>query len=361
MRASAAETVPAAGQRSRRPWNIPVPGALRAAEAIAFWLVTAPFLALLPSGIGYRAACWRGDWTFRSDPGKRDQITSNLRLVLGEELGEQEAERMTREVFRQRSCWMIDLMRMRRKGRALGKLVEIRGREHLDAALAGGKGAILCSAHQGSFHSAFSLIHASGYPVTSIGRWWWEFPPGETSAVERLMWELVYGRRVDRHRHRPNITPWPGRWQVAVQAANVLRANEVVTICCDSPPQAEEQSRAVEVPFLGGKARFVPGIVMLAQASGAPVLMISIRRLPDYRHQVVEISPPMTMDGDTTVAFQRCMAALEAAIRANPAEWDTWHVPEDLVRMGLVPDAPHQAAMAGDRTDRETELQQSSR
>src|SRR3984957_6455367 len=111
MRASGTETVPAAGQRSRRPWSIPVPGVLRAAEAIAFWLVTAPFLALLPARIGYRTACWRGDWTFRSDPGKRDEITSNLRLVLGAELGEQEAERMTREVFRHRNCWIIDVMR----------------------------------------------------------------------------------------------------------------------------------------------------------------------------------------------------------------------------------------------------------
>ena len=139
MRASAAETVPAGAKRSRRPWSIPVPGVLRAVEAIAFWLVTAPFLALLPSAMGYRAACWRGDWTFRSDPGKRDEITGNLRLVLGGELGEQEAERMTREVFRQRNCWIIDVMRMRGKGRGLGKLVEIRGREHLDAALADGR------------------------------------------------------------------------------------------------------------------------------------------------------------------------------------------------------------------------------
>jgi KDO2-lipid IV(A) lauroyltransferase len=312
---------------------------LRAAEGVAFWLVTAPFLALLPSGIGYRAACLRGDWTFRSDPGKRDEITSSLRLVLGEELGEQEAERMTREVFRQRNCWVIDVMRMRRKGKGLGKLVEIRGREHLDAALAGGKGAILCSAHQGSFHSSFSLINASGYPVTSICRWYWKYPPGGTSAAERLMWELVYGRRVDRHRHRPNIEPWPGRWQAAVQSANVLRANEVLTICCDPPPVAEDQPRAVEVPFLGGKGRFLPGVVPLAQATGAPVLMISIRRLPDYRHQVVEISPPVPMDGETTVAFERCAAAMDAIIRAHPAEWDIWYNIEDLASIGLVPDA----------------------
>jgi hypothetical protein len=87
--------------------------------------------------------------------------------------------------------------------------------------------------------------------------------------------------------------------------------------------------------------------------------MISIRRLPDYRHQVVEISPPVPMDGETTAAFERCAAAAETIIRAHPAEWDSWNR-EDLVRMGLVPNTRQQAATAGARTDRHTELQQTS-
>ncbi|MGH3264255.1 MAG: hypothetical protein ACRDNS_19920, partial [Trebonia sp.] len=103
---------------------------LRAAEATAFWLAAVPFLALLPSAVGYRAARLRGDWTFRSDTGKRDEIARSLRLVLGGELSEDEAERMAREVFRHRNCWIIDIMRMRGKGKGgLGKLVEIRGLE----------------------------------------------------------------------------------------------------------------------------------------------------------------------------------------------------------------------------------------
>jgi lauroyl/myristoyl acyltransferase len=65
--------------------------------------------------------------------------------------------------------------------------------------------------------------------------------------------------------------------------------------------------------------------------------MISIRRLPDYRHQVVEISPPVPVDGETTAAFERCAAAAETIIRAHPAEWDIWYNLEDLIRMGLVP------------------------
>jgi Kdo2-lipid IVA lauroyltransferase/acyltransferase len=311
-----------------------------------FWLVVAPLLACLPARLSYRLACCRGDWTFRSLSGKRCEVLSGLRLVLGEELSQQEAERLAREIFRIRTCEVIDLMRLRGRARSLGKLVEIRGREHLDAALADGKGAILCSAHFGSYMGAFSLLHAGGIPVTTIGRWWWNYPPDESSAVRR-MWDLVYARRVLRHRQRPNIEPWPGRLQVAAQAAAALRGNELVTICSDAPPLDAERTRAIEVPFLGRQATFLPGVVTLARLTGAPVLMAAAHRCADYRHQVLEISRPVPMEGETATAFGRCAAAMDAAIMANPAEWDFWYEPGDLARLGLLPDAPRPSSPAG--------------
>jgi KDO2-lipid IV(A) lauroyltransferase len=263
---------------------------------------------------------------------------------------------MARDIYRIRTCEFVDLMRLRGRARSLGKLVEIRGREHLDAALAGGKGAILCSAHFGSYLSVFSLLHTSSSPVTSIGRWWWNYPPDESSLVRR-MWDFVYARRVLRHRQRPNIEPWPGRVQVAVQAAAALRGNEVVTICSDAPPLEAEQARAVEVPFLGRRASMLPGVVILARLTGAPVLMASAHRSADYRHQVLEISPPVPMDGDTAAAFGRCVAAMDAAIRANPADWDFWFEPGDLARLGLLPSAPGPAGPGGDSPGRKGQLQ----
>jgi lauroyl/myristoyl acyltransferase len=328
-------------------------------EIVAYWLVGAPLVALLPARLAYRAACWRGDWTFRAWPGKRREVVRNLRQVLGEELGPDEAERLARDVFRIRTCEVIDLMRLRGTARALGKLVEIRGREHLDAALAQGKGAILCTAHSGSYMGASSLLHASGIPVTSIGRWWWNYPPGGSSVVRR-MWDLVYARRVLRHRQRPSIEPWPGRVQVAAQAAAALRGNEVVTISSDAPPLDAELARAIEVSFLGRQVRFLPGVVGLARLTGAPVLMAFAHRSADYRHQVFEISPPVSMEGETAAAFQRCVAAMDAAITAHPAEWDFWFEPGDLARLGLLPDASHPAPPADDRAG-QGELQQSSR
>lgn len=328
--------------RAARLGTSPAGRLLWEAENAAYWLGVAPLAALLPASLAYRVACWRGDWSYRYRAGKRSEIVRNLRLLLGNELDQDEAERLTRDFFRFRSCNVIDVMRLRGRAQSLGKLVEIRGREHLDAALAGGSGAILCSAHFGSDDSAFSLLHASGFPVTSIGRWHWNYTPGLTP-VERRFCDFVWARRVLRHRQQPNIEPCPGRIQVAVQAATALRANEVVTISSDAAPLDADRDRTIEVPLLGRQARLLPGVVTLARLSGAPVLMAFVYRSADYRHQVLEISPPVPLEGETAAAFGRCVAAMDAAIRTSPAQWIFWHSTDDLARLGLlsaVPPAP---------------------
>lgn len=308
----------------------------RIAERAAYWTVAAPVLALLPAALGYRIACRRGDWLFRSEAGKRADLTSNLRLVLGSELGADAARTAVRDWFRLSSCEALDVMRMRNKARPLRRLVEIRGREYLQAALAAGNGALLCSAHFGSFDSGFSLLGASGFKVTTIGRWQHKYTVG-LSRAERRFWDLVYTRPLQRLRYRPNIEPWTGRLEVAAQAAAALRANEVVTISIDVPPLECDRARAVEVPFLGGRARLLPGVVTLARLTRAPVLMCFLRRSEDYWHQVLEISPPVPVDGETATAFGRCAAAVSAAITASPAHWQYLASTADLANLGLIP------------------------
>jgi lauroyl/myristoyl acyltransferase len=330
---------------SSRRRAIPMERLLRSAEAVAFWLVIAPLAALLPASLAYRIACWRGDWCLRYRAEKRSEIVRNLRLVLGNELSPDQAGQLAREFFRTTSCEAIDIMRLRGRARSLGKLVEIRGREHLDAALAAGKGAILCTGHFGSCSSAFSLLHANGYPVTAIGRTHGKYAT-DISSSERRLWDFVMARRLQRHRQRPNIEPLPGRIQVAVQAAIVLRANEIVTISSDAPPLGADQARAAEMPFLGRKARLLPGVVGLAHLTGAPVIMMFVYRSADYRHQVLVISPPVSMEGETVTAFGRCVDAIDAAVQKSPAHWVYWASTEDLASLGLVPEASPAASPA---------------
>jgi lauroyl/myristoyl acyltransferase len=307
---------------------------LKAVVAVS-GLVVAPLLALLPARLAYWVACRRADSVFRHSPERPATVKRNLLQFFGDTLSPAEAERLAREFSRGEFCDVIDVMRLRNGGRPLRKLVEFRGREHLEAAMAGGKGAILCSAHFGSYRSAFSLIHASGIPVTSIGRWWWNYDPSASPAVRRL-WDYAYARRLLRYRQGPNIEPWTGRLASGVQAVRTLRRNEVVTILSDAPPLVSDESRVVKVPFLGREGTLLPGVVHLARSSGAPVLMVSVHRSADYRHQVVEISPPVSMEGELQEALARCAAVMGAAIRSNPALWHHWAETDFLADLGLI-------------------------
>jgi Kdo2-lipid IVA lauroyltransferase/acyltransferase len=309
---------------------------LRNLEGVAYWGAAAPVLALLPAALGYRIACWRGDCLSRWQDRKRAELARNLRLVLGTGLSRGEVQQVTREWFRLASCEAIDVMRLRHSALALRRLVEIRGREHLENAMAAGNGAIVCSGHFGSFDSAFSMLGACGFPVTTIGRWQHEYTVNISSA-ERRFWDLVYARRFRRHRRRPNIEPWPGRFEVAVRAAAVVRANEVLTVAIDAPPLDSDRARAVDVHFLGRRIRLLPGVVTVAQLTGAPVLMGFMHRSADYRHQVLEISPPLQLEGQTAAAaFGRCVDEMSTAVRNSPAHWVYWASTADLVNIGLI-------------------------
>ena len=189
-----------------------------------------------------------------------------LEGVLGDQLSPQVRAHITRDFFRLRSCEPVDVTHLAGKGRALARLMEIRGLEHIEAALVAGKGAILAGAHFGSFDSCFSLIDAQGFPITVIGRWLYRFG----QPIERFFFQLLIQKPVEHHLHRPNIQP---RWQfdTAFQAAAILRKNELIGICLDAPVLSADRRRAVSMDLLNKQALLLPGAITIAQLMGALV------------------------------------------------------------------------------------------
>ena len=310
-------------------------GALRRFEMAIYYLIIMPLVAFLPVRLAYDVARLRADLLYLWDVPKRKRILRSLEEVLGDQLSCENLVRVARDHLRVRSCEVVDVMRLARNKEALAQLVEMRGLEHLETALSAGKGAILCSAHFGSYDSCFSLLGIRGFPITVIGRWPSK-SDGDRSSLERFMFRLAYQNPVARYRHRPNIEPRAGQIGVAVQAANVLRHNEVLGILLDPPVLLADRPRAVQVKFLSGYALLLPGAVRLAQLTGAPVLMVFMRRSADWRHQILEISPPVSMDGNTVTAFEHCLARVEDAIRQSPAHWRYWNL-TPLIDLGLLP------------------------
>ena len=290
-------------------------------------------VAFLPASLAYRLACLYGDWRYWRETNTREAIMLGLKEVLGDQLNPAERTQVMRKYFRLRACGAIDQPRLAGRGRALSRLVEIRGLEHIEAALAAGKGAIIATLHVGSYDSCFSLIGAHGFPITVIGRIQTKFD----RPIERFFFQRFIQKPLKRHVNRPNIEP-RGQFDTAFQAAAILRKNELIFICLDAIVLPANRKRAVSMNFLNKQALLLPGAITIAQLTGAPVLMTFMRRAADWRHQILEISPPMPLDGDTMTTFRRCLAEGEDAICQDPAGWSYWNSPHDLVRLGLMPE-----------------------
>jgi len=294
-----------------------------------------PAVAFLPAPLAYGVAIVHADILCRLQGDLRKELEYRMRLVLGDQLPVNGEERAARDYFRMRSCERVDQIRLLGSGRALLNLVEVRGLEHLKAAVKQGRGAILCSAHFGSPTCSFSVVGAHGLPVTLIARWSYPKDRGK-SVIRRLINRIANNVPFTSHLKGPNIMRKPGRLAIAFQAATLLRQNEMVGIMIDSVLRAGDPSKPVTVDFLNHKAILVPGAVVVAQITKAPLLIMLMRRSNDLRHQILEISPPIHIDEDTIGTYQRCLTVVGAAIRRYPAQWALWDSP-DLVRMGLVP------------------------
>ena len=141
------------------------------AESVLYHVIIVPLIAFLPAPLAYGIAVKRGDFRHQFDKSFREEIAYRVKGVFGNQLSAEQRSRVVRDFFRLRSCEAVDAMRLAGKGRALARLVETRGLEHIEAALAAGKGAILCSAHFGSYNSGFALLGSFHFPITLLARW----------------------------------------------------------------------------------------------------------------------------------------------------------------------------------------------
>lgn len=309
-------------------------GFLSRFELGLYHVIIVPLVAFLPAPLAYGIACLQGGVRYQLDRAKREYILQGLEGVLGDQMSPAERIRVTRDFFRISSCEAVDAMRLAGKGKALTRLVEIHGLEHIEAALAAGKGAILCGAHFGSYITCFSFIGTQGFPITLVGRTPSKLNKNRT-LIERIIFRLFFLKPLAGHWQRPTIEP-RGQLESAIQAAKILRHNELIGICIDPPVLPVDRAKAISVDFLNGQVFLIPGIITIAQLTGAPVLMTFMRRSNDWQHQVLEISPPMPMDGDAVTAFGRCVAMVEAAILRNPEHWHYWGK-FALMDLGLLP------------------------
>ena len=177
----------------------------------------------------------------------------------------------------------------------------IDGRDRLDAALAGGRGAILAAPHMGSWDMAGAYAGAMGYPISAVTA---RFPGSLNEAVAH-----------SRRRFGLDVI-MPGR--SAVRAiTKALNANHIVGLLCDL-----EQGPGVDVRFFGRRAVVPGGPAAIALKTSAPLMpAYQYAVLPGHYH--VHLDAPLAIgNGETKeTLMQRVVSRLEDFIKERPEQW----------------------------------------
>lgn len=185
--------------------------------------------------------------------------------------------------------------------------VSVDGKEHLDAALAQGRGAILVLPHMGSWDVCGALGAIWGYQIVAV--------------AERLPGSLNDEVVASRSRHGLRLVPM-GRSAVR-DLAEALQANQLVALVCDLP-----HGPGVEVDFFGHRATVPGGPAALSVRYRSPLLPVYCRAQGDGRYHV-HIDPPIqppergsARSHDlSTELMQRVVRRFEDFIRAYPEHW----------------------------------------
>lgn len=281
--------------------------ATRGAEALLVRLLFA----------GVRAGSWAGSLSAGARLGgvahalgiRRRVAEQNLARAFPERPADERA-RILLAHYRELGRVAVEYARLPELVRAApGEVVaEFRGGEHLDRALAAGRGAVMVTGHFGNFE-LMGAVAARRWPLDVVVQ------PLANPGVETM---IAATREAAGVRAIPAAT---GLRRILA----ALRANRLVAIVADQ----DARRRGVFVPFLGRPASTAVGPARLALATGAPLITGFVHRRPDGRHEIEMDEPvpvPEASDPDpVTTLTTRHVARLEARVRERPDHWFWLH------------------------------------
>ncbi|MEW6033552.1 MAG: lysophospholipid acyltransferase family protein [Chloroflexota bacterium] len=259
-------------------------------------------LRRLPQRFLYVMAVVLGEALYLAWPRARRTAQENMRLVLGPEATRRAVNRAARRAFRNLVRYCAEFV-CSHKG--CEERVSFTGLEHLDMALADGKGAIVVGLHMGSWDLAGMSVARRRYRLNVV--------------VDKFCNDQV-NRWVQRMRSQV------GMKVVSVKEGmpalfRALRRNELLALLIDCPALGN-----VKVRFCGAMAKVPGGAAALALRTGAKIVPGTVVRTPGNRFMTffdkpLHFEPSGDFSRDVEALTQHIMEALEKTVRQYPDQW----------------------------------------
>lgn len=271
------------------------------------------FRRLSPGGLTFIATVM-GTVAFHSVRKYRERVIHNLSVAFGKDKNMDVIKRLAREVFFNFTLIPLESVYLISNAFPFERFIlkiKIKGKEHLEAALARRKGVIALGAHLGAFTLLGTRLAVEGYPINiiinqeSFPKLW-----KRLNALQGTVGQKIFSPK-------PIITS-------IKKSLNCLHRNEVLYLLAD-----EQQRRGgIPVPFFGQKAFTPSGPALFSLKTGAPILPMFVLR--DNRiqwtlviGQPIEIEQTSAEEKDIEVLTAKFTKAIEDFIRQTPSQW-TW-------------------------------------
>ncbi|GAB2803399.1 lipid A biosynthesis lauroyl acyltransferase [Halomonas shantousis] len=239
-------------------------------------------------------------WRFATS---RRRITeTNLALCFPEK-SEEERARLVRQTFIANGIGILETATgWCRDPEHLRHRVTFQGAEHMERAMAQGKGALIIGIHFSTLDLGGAL-HSLFFPADVVYR------PHDNPLFERFMTRArrhIFGAAIDRHDLR-----------------GVVRRIKAGHAVWYSPDQDFGRDVSVFAPFFGIQAASIKLTAKIARMTGAPVMPLIFHRNPDNRTYTLEYLPALENfpSGDEVADATQVNAVIEGAIRRHPEQY----------------------------------------
>jgi lauroyl/myristoyl acyltransferase len=189
------------------------------------------------------------------------------------------------------------------RGQLESRIGSVTGTEHYHAARAAGRGAVIVTAHMGSFEAGLVALPVREKRIHVV------FKRDRVGAFEQLRTEL---------RKRLNVTEAAvdDGWGVWVSLRDALLNDEVVAVQGDRVLPGQ---KGMAVPVAGGTLLLPTGPFKLAASAGAAVIPIFSSRRPDGRIAIV-IEPAID-PADIEAGVRQFAGCLALQLIRHPDQW----------------------------------------
>lgn len=258
---------------------------------------------------GRRIAMRAGEAFHRAVPSARLNVERNLSRVLGQPPGSPLLDAAVLEAFRSYFLYWFETFHIR--AMPIPELVSrtrFIGREHLDAAVAGGRGGILALPHIGNWDAGGRWVTGQGYSMTAV--------------AEELKPEAAFRLFLEHRRALGMGIVALGGERVGEELTRLLAANELLCLVADR----DLSGRGVAVEMFGAIAQVPAGPAMLSLATGAPLMVCAAYHVEGGGWEVV-VEAPVGIErtdsfrDDVTSLTRLVAAGFEREIASAPTQW----------------------------------------